>query len=481
MSFWDAISITPTSALTAFVCFLIFTTALYFTREPAHRIILLLSRAMHRAMRLAANAILRAEDRLHMRNRQVLLAAGREAEERLIEREFERIDSTVRRDLAQCSVLERRLSEEIIRLEEDHSRSTEVPPAPPGWLDAVKAVAKIPSNGDPVVADILGDIGESLGKAQDRAIAEYKEATKERHQRLSAMLPQWRNVQKLTTDLNKNVITLLERSKVVDRHVENYEHILQKSDRALRMLEASALTNFFIATLVMVIAVGGALINFHLIARPMAEMVGNSSALGTFRISDVAALVIIMVEVSMGLFLMESLRITRLFPVIGALPDKLRVRMIYFTFTILFILASAESGLAFMREILMQDELATNALLRGEAAVLLSAEFQWITTAAQMGLSFILPFALIFVAIPLEMFVQSARTVLGYFVSALLKVVAVFLRVFGNVCTYMGGVMVTFYDLLVFGPLWLEGRLAKDRPDEHEIKANPVYSNEVVS
>ena len=33
----------------------------------------------------------------------------------------------------------------------------------------------------------------------------------------------------------------------------------------------------------------------------------------------------------MGLFLMESLRITRLFPVIGALPDKTRVRMIWIT------------------------------------------------------------------------------------------------------------------------------------------------------
>jgi len=37
----------------------------------------------------------------------------------------------------------------------------------------------------------------------------------------------------------------------------------------------------------------------------------------------------------MGLFLMDSLRITRLFPVIGALPDRIRVRMIWITFSIL--------------------------------------------------------------------------------------------------------------------------------------------------
>ena len=48
----------------------------------------------------------------------------------------------------------------------------------------------------------------------------------------------------------------------------------------------------------------------------------------------------------MGLFLMESLRITRLFPVIGALPDKMRVRMLWVTFSILVLLASVEAGLA---------------------------------------------------------------------------------------------------------------------------------------
>ncbi|NIW24713.1 MAG: hypothetical protein GWN29_09200, partial [Gammaproteobacteria bacterium] len=115
----------------------------------------------------------------------------------------------------------------------------------------------------------------------------------------------------------------------------------------------------------LLVAVGGAAINFSLIARPMAEMVGGTSFIGGFRTADIAALVIILVEISMGLFLMESLRITRLFPVIGALADKLRVRMIWITFTILLFLASVEAGLAYMREILMQDELATSALLRG--------------------------------------------------------------------------------------------------------------------
>ena len=155
---------------------------------------------------------------------------------------------------------------------------------------------------------------------------------------------------------------------------------------------------------------------------------------------------------------MESLRITRLFPVIGALPDKTRVRMIWITFTILFLLASVEAGLAYMREVLLQDELATSALLRGDIDATQSTEFLWITTAAQMGMGFILPFALTFVAIPLETFVHSLRTVLGLAAIGLLRLVAMTLRIIGNACRYLGALLQQLYDLPLFIPLWLEQR-----------------------
>jgi hypothetical protein len=192
----------------------------------------------------------------------------------------------------------------------------------------------------------------------------------------------------------------------------------------------------------------------------MAEMVGGSNFIGTFKVSEISAMVIILVEISMGLFLMESLRITRLFPVIGALNDKLRVRMIMITFGFLFILASVEAGLAFMREILMEDELATSAMLRGDAGSAVHAsDFGWITTAAQMGMGFILPFALVFVAIPLETFVHSLRTVIGVITAAFLRAVAFTLRLVGNLFRYMGRVLVNLYDLIIFGPLWLENTI----------------------
>ena len=57
----------------------------------------------------------------------------------------------------------------------------------------------------------------------------------------------------------------------------------------------------------------------------MSEMVGAGDYLtASLRTSEVAALVIIFVEASMGLFLMESLRITHLFPRIPNLHDRMR-------------------------------------------------------------------------------------------------------------------------------------------------------------
>lgn len=165
----------------------------------------------------------------------------------------------------------------------------------------------------------------------------------------------------------------------------------------------------------------------------------------------------------MGLFLMESLRITRLFPVIGALPDKTRVRMVWITFTLLFLLASVEAGLAYMREVLLQDELATSALLRGDVTQALSGQFLWITTAAQMGMGFILPFALTFVAIPLETFVHSLRTVVGLVMIGSLRMLSIVLRLIGNTCRYLGTLIEQLYDLPLFIPLWLEERHGKSR------------------
>lgn len=465
MSLSDVLMIVPNLFLSVVIWLVILATLLYLARAPVHRLILSASRGLNRTLRMAAFSVGSAEERLNQRNREILLAKGREEAERMVEREFERVDATVHGELAHYPELHRRMSEEITAIEEDHKDSSEVPPAPPGWTEAVDAVSRIPAKADPLVGNVLEDIHKSMAKAQEKATEEYRKATEKRHKLLERMRPHWRRLQKKVDTVDKNIESLLERSKVIDRQMAEYEETVRGTDRAVRQLSSSSLNQFFVSLLVMLIAVGGATINFYLIARPMSEMVGGTSSLAGFRTADIAALVIILVEVSMGLFLMESLRVTRLFPAISALSDTQRRRMIAVTLTILFVLASVEAGLAYMREILMEQERATQAILRGEQAAgeeaIAGESVRWITTAAQMGLGFILPFALVFVAIPLESFVHSLRTVLGMPAVGFLRILASLLRVLASGARYLGQLLVDLYDLVIFGPLWIEGKLGE--------------------
>jgi len=474
MAFSDLFMIVSGSpAISGLIWFVVLTIIFYIARNHAHKGIISFSGAIHNGFRLSARSVKLLRNILVLRNREVLLAQGREATERMIEREFERIDATVRKDLAEYPALHRHLNEEVTAIDESFKESTEVPPSPPAWVKAVEAVAKIPAaKGDPTVGNILEDIHQSLVKSSTRALEEYRKASSKRHSLLQKMMPHWRNVLKALQNVDKSVNSLLSRSVTIDRLMHDYEDILKGTDKAQRMLSSSSMTQFFIAGFVLAIAVGGAFINFNLIARPMSEMVGGSDMLMGFKTSSIAALVIILVEISLGLFLMESLRITRLFPVISSLNDKMRIKMAWITFIFLFSLAGVEAGLAYMREILMEDSQATLALLSDTGGVKVEQNSAlWITTAAQMGLGFILPFALTFVAIPLESFIHSMRTVLGTTGVAILRVIEWLLRLAGNFMRSLGKVIIHVYDFLIFLPLWIEKIIKNKNKDENTVSS----------
>jgi hypothetical protein len=472
MSISNLLSFTPWPALSAGILLILLVAALYFARDTAHQAIQAAAGALSCGLRVASHSVIRSRERLAARNREVLLAAGRDAKERIVEREFARVADTVRKDLAGYPDMHRRLSEAIQRIEEDQEKAAEVPPEAPGWAQAVKVVANLDARN--AGAEILSDIHKSMVKAHAAAMDDYRKASSERHALLRRMMPDWRLILHTLGHVDKSVESVIGRSLTIDRHMEEYEAIVRGEDRALSVLSSSSIVTFFISVLVLAVATAGTAVNFTLIARPMAEMVGGTNFIGAYRTADIAALVIIMVEISMGLFLMESLRITRLFPVIGALSDKMRVRMVMITFLILLLMASIEAGLAYMREVLLLDEMATNALLRGDSSATLVNSHLWITTAAQMGMGFVLPFALVFVAIPLETFVHSLRTVVGLIGTGVLQALALILRLLGNSCRHLGGLACRLYDLPLFVPLWIESRVrvpAQDGPTGAALRA----------
>ncbi len=122
------------------------------------------------------------------------------------------------------------------------------------------------------------------------------------------------------------------------------------------------------------------------------------------------------------------------------------------------ILAGIEAALALMRDMLIADKAALLQTLSATQSQPQAADgwFARIPTAGQMILGFILPFALAFVAIPLESFIYSLRTVVGVFLVILIRALAFALRFAATVSRQIGRMSISFYDVLIVLPLMVE-------------------------
>src|SRR5256714_1543563 len=305
-----------------------------------------------------------------------------------------------------------------------------------------------------MVQRILEEIKRSVNAIHDKALGEYRRAYESRHKILNGFMPFWRSL---------------------DAQMEKYEQINKKTDKAEHALTVSAFTQFAISTMVLLIAVGGALVNFKLIALPFSEMVGSGDYLtSTMRMSDVAALVIIFLEATMGLFVMETLRITHLFPLIANMNDRMRHRMLWVAVVFLVVFAGIEAALALMRDMLSADRQALVQSLASANAAAPDPLLRLIPTTAQMVLGFFLPFALAFVAIPLESFVYSLRTVGGAFLVMLIRATAFVLRVLGNLIRQLCKLLIGIYDVTIVLPLLVERLVKAARSESDGSEARPV-------
>jgi hypothetical protein len=406
-------------------------TAMYLARSSAHQSIAAAARSLRAALRMTAASLVALEQRMVKRNQQVILQAGQESTERAIEREFQRVNAIVE----------------------------------PEWLAAVDTISRIEKGGDSTVSQVLQSIQETIESAHEETVKAYRKSSLDRLQVLKKMLPSWRGLSQTVASMSSAVTDLSERSVFIDKQMDKYERIRRKDEQVARALASSSLTQFFVAGLVLVIATFGGLINYQLIALPMSEMVGGVSEIGGWRTADIAAMVIIMVEVAMGLFLLESLRITHLFPIISSMDDKMRKRMVFVTLTILTILATVEASLAYMRDLLALDREALAQSLAGAAAG--NVEFRWIPSIGQMVMGFILPFALAFVAIPLESFIHASRTVIGLVTASVVRVLAYAAKMTGQMMYQAGRITIHVYDMAIFLPLSVE-HLVRNSKAAHE-------------
>ena len=456
----DLLHLTPYPGLSLLILFACVSAVFYFARDSLRAGLLRLARTLYQVCRAGSLALRQAEAAVRRRNREILLEQGKQQAQRGVEREFERIDLALRRELGDYQALHRQVEEAIADIEADYQRSRELPPSPFGWSAAVDAVANIKAP-EGVVATMLESIHHSVEAMEERALEAYRRESRERHKLLNRSRPRWQELIRRLKATEVRLERLLDRAATIDAHMASFAAARERSDASLRKLFSSSLNRFLVSGLLLLAVAGGAALNYQLIVLPMGEMLGRAGMIGSLMVADVAAVVIVLLGMSMGVLISESLRMTRLFPALAELDDMLRTRLVWAALAILTALALVGAGLAFMREILILEELAGRAMLRGELIVTPSSLAR-ITTLAQMGLGFILPFALVFCGIPLEGFVLSLRTVLGWVAAMLLRAGAGGLRLLGIFLKGLGPVLADFCDALAFLPLWIESRLGRD-------------------
>jgi len=435
---------------------------LFFARAPAHQAILSLGQLVSGVLRMASRSAGRTALRVAARNREILLTAGIQAAEQQLENDFLRVANLVRSDLSGFPSLQQALLAELARLDSCYRESAELPPPPPSWLEAVDAVARIPASGDSATTRILEVIHKTTISQYQAAMAEYRKNMGGRHQLLKRMLPSWRKVSEALGRLEDKIVRLQTQSQHVDQRMEEYAALRSGTDTALRALAASTVSRFVLSLLALLVMVAGVMLNFNLIALPMSELVGAGSTIGSFQTADVMALVLILLQLAVGGFLMEALRLTRIFPALGNLEEKTRRRVITGLLALLLLLAGVEASLAFLRDRIVADIAALNQSLTDLAAA--QPVDPWIPAAGYLVLGFVLPLILSFSAVPLEAWVHAARTVFAAMLQVLFQAVAWLLRLGAKIIGLAADLLVKLYDLPIFPALWLDARIRARRP-----------------
>jgi len=437
---------------------------LYLARTPLHLALDNLNEGIAGGLEKIAAWIKSVVVKMQEKNRKVLLESNIAESEQKIAQEFKRVEASYTKHLADYPALHLKLDENITSIDVDFKECGQVVPEAPGWNDAVESIASIKgsASGDRVIEKMLKELHKSAIDGEKTAIAEMQKISSKRHKILSAIAPTWKKILKVMNEVDTKVSLVLETSGKIEKYMKDYEKIRQGGEDSIDMLSSKATKLFVFSILVITVAGFGAFVNFQLIALPMSELVPAGTRVLGMHVSDISALVIVTLEVVLGIFLMEALGITNIFPQVASMTLGKRRILLYAVLLGLFFLASVEAALAVLREHIAATNAATTQALAGQVATTASTEGSNITVIGQATLGFILPWILAMVAVPLEMLIESSQHVLTKLMILIIKLVGYIVSIIGHL---LGTIMKTFihiYDAYIIIPTQIE-RLVKGK------------------
>jgi hypothetical protein len=430
---------------------------LYAARVPMHRALREVGRMLGGVFRVGARWCRGLATVASKRDHEMIVEMGKGDTEAKIGREFHRIEGAFAKELARYPELHRKLDDVVTKIDADFQECATAAPAAPGWTEAVAAVAKMPPNMDGTVKKVLEEIQKSAAAGEKKALNEFRETTAKRHKILSGMAPAWKELQKIATDVARAVSGALEATKRIDGFMTSYEQVRAEDQKTTRALGWNATQLFVVSLLVMAVALGGAFVNFNLIALPMSELVPSGSRIAGMPVSTVAALVIVLMEIAAGVFAMEMLGITSFFPKLELLPKSRRRIVLVVAVGGLLMLACIESSLAILREQIVESGTALKASLAGvkEHAVAQTASSR-IPVVGQAVLGFILPWILAMVAVPLETMISTGGHIVLSTLTGLMHAGNMICRLAGHGMRYLFQALRHVYDIYIVIPLQIE-------------------------
>lgn len=427
---------------------------LYLARTPLHLALQSLDEGIAGGLTKISIWINNLVEKMREKSKKVLLESSIADCEQKIAHEFKRVDVSYTKHLADYPKLHLKLDDSIATIDADFKECGQAVPEAPGWNQAVESIANMKgaASGDRIIEKMLKELHKSAVDGEKAALAEMRKTAGQRHKILSALAPTWNKILKTMNTVNTKVELVLETSGKIDKYMKEYESVRNGGADSIDILSSKATKLFIFSTLVIVIAGFGAFINFNLIALPMSELVPAGTRVLGLQVSDISALVIVMLEIVLGIFLMEALGITNIFPQIASMTSSKRRILLYAALLGLLFLASVEAALAILRENIAETNAATTQALAGKAATTSSTEGSQITVIGQATLGFVLPWILAMVAVPLEMLIESSQHVLNKLLILVIVLVGYLIGIIGHLISTTMKIIIHLYDAYIIIP-----------------------------
>jgi cytochrome b subunit of formate dehydrogenase len=271
------------------------------------------------------------------------------------------------------------------------------------------------------------NIAQTTGRTIREKLSEVRPALSILKQEAPRLKADATKLHDMDQKFNKNV-------KQINDAFAEFETIMRSEDRAKIASRASIVVPWVIALLIMTIALSGVFLNFFLIERPMAEIVGEGARIGGVGLPTFAALIVIFLEFVTGVILMDSLGFTRLIPAFESMSDKGKKILAFIAFAFLAAFSVLEMTLSIVREQIIEQQqetrdLANAALIAPNLAPAPAAaspdatapaedgaaaqpatrkDGLQMSTIAQLILAAIIPWLLAAAALPLETIIRSS-------------------------------------------------------------------------